>query len=97
MRHCGEELPYSSPIQNERMEWHEKVVQIDATIFVERVGQKAILVGRSGAKLKQVGIDARRDIESLLEKQVMLRLWVKVKRGWSDDERALKSLGYGED
>jgi GTP-binding protein Era len=61
------------------------------------VGQKAILVGRSGAKLKQVGIDARRDIESLLEKQVMLRLWVKVKRGWSDDERALKSLGYGED
>jgi GTP-binding protein Era len=64
---------------------------------VERVGQKAILVGRSGAKLKQVGIDARRDIESLLEKQVMLRLWVKVKRGWSDDERALKSLGYGED
>jgi GTP-binding protein Era len=44
-----------------------------------------------------VGIDARRDIESLLEKQVMLRLWVKVKRGWSDDERALKSLGYGED
>jgi GTP-binding protein Era len=79
------------------MEWQEKVVQIDATIFVERVGQKAILVGRSGAKLKQVGIDARRDIESLLEKQVMLRLWVKVKRGWSDDERALKSLGYGED
>jgi GTP-binding protein Era len=61
------------------------------------VGQKAILVGRGGAKLKQVGIDARRDIESLLEKQVMLRLWVKVKRGWSDDERALKSLGYGED
>jgi GTP-binding protein Era len=79
------------------MEWQEKVVQIEATIFVERVGQKAILVGRSGAKLKQVGIDARRDIESLLEKQVMLRLWVKVKRGWSDDERALKSLGYGED
>ncbi|MEK9820275.1 MAG: GTPase Era [Pseudomonadales bacterium] len=97
MRQFGEELPYASTIQIERMEWQEKVVQIEATIFVERVGQKAILVGRSGAKLKQVGIDARRDIESLLEKQVMLRLWVKVKRGWSDDERALKSLGYGED
>ena len=58
MRQFGEELPYASTIQIERMEWQEKVVQIEATIFVERAGQKAILVGRGGSKLKRVGIDA---------------------------------------
>ena len=56
-----------------------------------------MLVGAGGNKLKRVGIDARKDIEKLVDHQVMLRLWVKVKRGWSDDERALRSLGYGED
>ena len=97
MRQFGEELPYATTIQLERFEAQAKVIQIDATIFVERMGQRAILIGAGGNKLKRVGIDARRDIEKLLDHQVMLRLWVKVKRGWSDDERALRSLGYGEE
>ena len=97
MRQFGEELPYATTIQIERFEAQAKVIQIDATIFVERMGQRAILIGAGGNKLKRVGIDARRDIEKLLDHQVMLRLWVKVKRGWSDDERALRSLGYGEE
>ena len=97
MRQFGEELPYATTIQLERFEAQSKVIQIDATIFVERTGQRAILIGAGGNKLKRVGIDARKDIERLLDHQVMLRLWVKVKRGWSDDERALRSLGYGED
>ena len=97
MRQFGEELPYATTIQLERFEAQSKVIQIDATIFVERTGQRAILIGAGGNKLKRVGIDARKDIEKLVDHQVMLRLWVKVKRGWSDDERALRSLGYGED
>ena len=97
MRQFGEELPYATTIQLERFEAQPKVIQIDATIFVERTGQRAILIGAGGNKLKRVGIDARKDIEKLVDHQVMLRLWVKVKRGWSDDERALRSLGYGED
>ena len=97
MRQFGEELPYATTIQLERFEAQAKVIQIDATIFVERMGQRAILIGAGGNKLKTVGTDARRDIEKLLDHQVMLRLWVKVKRGWSDDERALRSLGYGEE
>ena len=97
MRQFGKELPYATTIQLERFEAQAKVIQIDATIFVERMGQRAILIGAGGNKLKRVGIDARRDIEKLLDHQVMLRLWVKVKRGWSDDERALRSLGYGEE
>ena len=97
MRQFGEELPYATTIQLGRFEAQAKVIQIDATIFVERMGQRAILIGAGGNKLKRMGIDARRDIEKLLDHQVMLRLWVKVKRGWSDDERALRSLGYGEE
>ena len=97
MRQFGEELPYATTIQLERFEAQSKVIQIDALIFVERTGQRAILIGAGGNKLKRVGIDARKDIEKLVDHQVMLRLWVKVKRGWSDDERALRSLGYGED
>ena len=65
-------------------------------VFVERDGQKAILIGRKGEKLKRIGTDARHDIEVLLDRKVMLNLWVKVKANWSDDERALKSLGYDD-
>ena len=67
---------------------------IDATIFVERQGQKVIVIGDKGEKIKQLGIEARQDMEKMFDKKVMLTLWVKVKKGWSDDERALTSLGY---
>ncbi|MCB1644274.1 MAG: GTPase Era [Pseudomonadales bacterium] len=96
MRQLGEEVPYSATIQIERFVREKKTIHVDALILVERDGQKAILIGRGGARLKKIGTDARQDIERLLDTKVMLRLWVKVKSGWSDDERALKSLGYDD-
>jgi GTP-binding protein Era len=73
------------------------VTHIHALILVERDGQKRMIIGASGQKLKTIGSEARKDIETLVDGQVLLKLWVKVKSGWSDDERALRSLGYGEE
>ena len=64
--------------------------------FRHTPGQKAIVIGEKGAKLKKIGMDARIDMEKMFEQKIMLTLWVKVKGGWSDDERALKSLGYSD-
>jgi GTP-binding protein Era len=94
MRQLGDEVPYSASIQIDRFERTSKIVHIAATIFVEREGQKSILIGSGGSKLKRIGSDARIDIEQLLGRKIMLTNWVKVKSGWSDSERALKSLGY---
>nr|WP_298891824.1 GTPase Era [uncultured Acinetobacter sp.] len=108
MRQLGEELPYDLTVQIESFKTEEPTVNpktgklkeactyIDATIFVERQGQKAIVIGDKGKKLKQIGMDARTDMEKMFEQKIMLTLWVKVKGGWSDDERALKSLGYSD-
>lgn len=96
MRQLGEEVPYALTIQIDRFQAEGKTVHIDATIFVEREGQKVILIGRGGERLKRIGSDARKDIEAMLDKRVMLSTWVKVKSGWSDDDRALKSLGYDD-
>ena len=108
MRQLGEELPYDLTVQIESFKTEEAAVNektgrlkppctyIDATIFVERQGQKAIVIGDKGAKLKSIGMDARTDMEKMFEQKIMLTLWVKVKGGWSDDERALKSLGYSD-
>ena len=95
-RQLGDELPYALTIQVDGFKAREKITEIDVTIFVEREGQKAILIGKSGARLKQIGSDARRDIEQLLGNKVMLTTWVKVRSGWSDDDRALKTLGYDD-
>jgi GTP-binding protein Era len=65
-------------------------------ILVERDGQKKIIIGDSGERIKRIGMEARKDMEVLFDSKVMLNLWVKVKSGWSDDERALRSLGYGD-
>ncbi len=96
MRQLGDELPYALTIQLDRFDDNGKTIHIDATAFVERDGQKAILIGKGGEKIKRIGADARADIERRLGRSVMLRLWVKVKSGWSDDERALRSLGYDD-
>ncbi|MEE4250252.1 MAG: KH domain-containing protein, partial [Alcanivoracaceae bacterium] len=64
--------------------------------LVERPGQKRILIGAGGERIKSIGTQARIDIERLVERKVMLNLWVKVRSGWSDDLRALRSLGYGD-
>lgn len=96
MRQLGDELPYSITVQIEEFAQQGATLHISALIFVERQGQKKILIGEKGARLRSIGTDARRDMESLFDSKVMLRLWVKVKSGWSDDERALRSLGYDD-
>ena len=96
MRQLGDELPYSMTVEIEEFAQEGEVLHISAVIFVERKGQKKILIGEKGARLRSIGTDARHDMESLFDSKVMLRLWVKVKSGWSDDERALRSLGYDD-
>lgn len=95
IRTTGQEVPYSTAVSIESIEDEEKLVRINAIIWVEREGQKAIIIGDKGERLKQIGTQARKDIEALLDKKVFLRLWVKVKDRWTDDERVLRSLGYG--
>ncbi len=96
MRQLGEELPYAVTVEIEEFSQDESVLHISAVILVERKGQKKILIGEKGSRLRSIGTDARVDMERLFDAKVMLRLWVKVKSGWSDDERALRSLGYDE-
>jgi GTP-binding protein Era len=96
MRQLGDELPYAVTVEVEEFRSKGKVLHISALILVEREGQKRIVIGDKGARLKSIGAAARRDMETLFESKVMLRLWVKVKSGWSDDERALRSLGYDD-
>lgn len=95
-RQLGAELPYEAAVEIEEFKYQGKVCHISALILVERDGQKKIIIGEKGARLKKIGQQARLDMEKLLESKVMLNLWVKVRRGWSDDERALRSLGYDE-
>ena len=94
IRQLGQELPYTSTVVVESFRVVDDITHIHAVIFVERDGQKAIIIGKGGLRLRAIGTDARRDIETLLQSRVMLDLWVKVRSGWSDDERALKHLGY---
>ena len=94
MRQLGDELPYQMTVEIEEFDHDGRVLHISALILVERKGQKRILIGDKGERIKQIGRDARVDMESMFDTKVMLNLWVKVKSGWSDDERALQSLGY---
>ena len=96
MRQLGDELPYAVTVEIEAFAREGDILHISAVIFVERKGQKKILIGEGGARLRSIGTDARQDMEALFDSRVMLRLWVKVKSGWSDDERALRSLGYDD-
>lgn len=94
MRQLGDELPYQMTVEIEEFRDEGRIVHISALILVERQGQKKILIGENGERIKSIGRDARLEMERVLGAKVMLNLWVKVKRGWSDDDRALKSLGY---
>ena len=95
-RQLGQELPYASTVMIEEFEETDKLVRISAAILVERSGQKAIVIGKGGERMKKIGQAARIDIERLLDARVHLNLWVKVRSGWSDDQRALNSLGYDD-
>lgn len=96
MRFLGQEVPYSTAVMIDSFEKDKKLLRIAATIFVERDSQKSIVIGNKGERLKQIGSAARQNMERLFGEKVYLSLWVKVKSGWSDDQRALKSLGYDE-
>lgn len=97
MRLLGQELPYAVAVEVEAFEEEEKIIKISAIIWVERSNQKSIIIGNKGQQLKEIGKQARLSMEGLYNKKVFLKLWVKVKDGWSDDERALKSLGYHDE
>ncbi|AKD37972.1 GTPase Era [Pasteurella multocida subsp. multocida OH4807] len=95
MRFTGEELPYSVTVEIEQFKVNERgTYEINGLILVEREGQKKMVIGNQGQKIKQIGSEARADMERLFDNKVHLELWVKVKSGWADDERALRSLGY---
>lgn len=97
VRELGKELPYETTVEIEQFKEDEKLITIHAMILVEKKGQKAIIIGNQGSRLKSIGTKARLDMEKMLEKKVFLQLWVKVKAGWSDSESALRSLGYDAD
>jgi|TARA_B110000881_G_C18595913_1_gene531302 GTP-binding protein Era len=96
-RHLGQELPYSITVEIEQFDDEKDLYRIGAVIYVERDGQKAIVIGKKGDLLKSVGKDARIEMQSLFGHKVFLRLWVKVREGWGDNERMLKNLGYNDE
>ncbi len=96
VRNCGQELPYATAVDIEEMKDDPKIFRIQAVIWVERPGQKAIIIGDRGARLKEIGTQARKDLQNLLGKKVYLNLWVKHKDNWSDSERLLGQLGFNE-
>ena len=96
-RHLGQELPYSLTVEIEQFVEEGNLYRLSAVIYVERSGQKSIVIGKKGELLKQVGQDAREEMEKLFGCKVFLQLWVKVREGWSDNERILRNLGYNDD
>ncbi len=92
-RLCGEEIPYATAVVIDKFEEEGSLRRIFATILVDRDSQKAIVIGKGGEKLKAISTQARLDMEKLFDGKVYLEVWVKVKGGWSDDVRVLKSLG----
>ena len=91
-----QEIPYSSEVivDEFKEDEHKKLIRIHATIYVSRKSQKGIIIGHKGFAIKQLGTDARLDIEKFLDSKVFLQLYVKVRDNWRDDERMLKSFGY---
>lgn len=97
MRFTGDELPYATTVEIEQFKLADNgIYRINGLILVERESQKRMVIGKGGQHLKTIGEHARKDMEALFDNKVFLELWVKVKQGWADDERALRSLGYGE-
>jgi GTP-binding protein Era len=92
-----EEIPYSTAVMIDQVKEEPGLTRIDATIFVDRDSQKGIVIGKNGALLKEIGTRARLDAEKLLGVKVFLQLWVKVKKGWRDDNRMLKNVGIVEE
>jgi GTPase len=96
MKSLGQELPYALTVQIEQFQESNKLTRISAIIWVERTSQKSIVIGKEGAVLKKIGKAAREEMEFLFNVKIFLQLWVKVKESWSDNDRALRSLGYSD-
>jgi GTP-binding protein Era len=96
-RYLGQELPYSLTVEVEQFEEEDGMFRIGTVVYVERSGQKSIVIGKKGEQLKLIGKDARLEMEQLFGCKVFLQIWVKVREGWSDNERMLKNLGYNDD
>jgi GTPase len=96
MRLLGQEIPYRTAVTVERMEETKKILKIHVIIWVERENHKHIVIGRGGEKLKQIGTEARADIEKYFDKKVLLKSWVKVKAGWSDNLDFLNRTDLGK-
>ncbi|WP_149194969.1 GTPase Era [Luteimonas suaedae] len=96
MRLLGAELPYATTVEIERFEEDGAMYRIGAVIWVEREGQKAIVIGKGGTRLREIGTKARQQMERLFDHKVFLETWVRVREGWSDDEAALRAFGYEE-
>lgn len=93
-RLLGDELPYSTTVEIEKFEHEGDLRRIFAAIVVDREGHKAIVIGKGGESMKRIASEARQDMERLFDGKVYLEIWVKVKSGWADDDRLVKSLGY---
>ena len=94
MRRLGAELPHQTAAVVENLQCDGDSARVDAVLYVERASQKRIVIGKGGAMLKSIGAEARRDIERLIQRKAVVRLWVKVQPRWSDREQALQRLGY---
>lgn len=97
IRRVGKEVPYATTVEIEEYKREGNMWNIAAVIWVERKGQKNIVIGKGGEMLKAIGKQSREELEKMLDSKVFLQLWVKVRSGWSDDERALRSLGYTDE
>jgi GTPase len=98
-RFTGDELPYTSTVVVDKFEEepspkHGRLVKISATIIVERDGHKAMVIGEKGERLKRIGTESRQELEKLMDCKVFLEVWVKVRKGWADDEARVRSFGY---
>ncbi|PTD97905.1 GTPase Era [Pseudothauera lacus] len=93
-RLLGDELPYGMAVEIEKFEVEGRLRRIHAAVIVDKPGHKGIVIGKGGERLKRIASEARVELEKLFDGKVFLEVWVKVKSGWADDERALKSLGY---
>ena len=96
-RLLGKEVPYATAVEVQEFKHEPKLIRIEATIWVEKDGQKAIVIGNKGERMKEIGRNARLAMQTAFGSKVYLGLWVKVRAGWSDDARVLRSLGYGDD
>ena len=96
-RQLGQEVPHATAVSIESWKDEPKLVHIEAIIWVERSGQKAIIIGKKGARLKEIGSEARKNLQALVGKKINLQLWVKVRENWRDNEAVLRNLGFGED